>query len=109
MQEALQIARQMGDIWLLGVVLGEWGELALEEHRLDDAAAAFDEALSIAARGNQEVVALARYGLARVAAARGDTTTALAEGKASFALFASMDNRLTEEVKTWLQTISSEG
>src|SRR5579871_1152500 len=108
-KEALQIARQVGDIWLLGAVLVEWGELALEEHRLDDAAAAFDEALGIAAKGSQEMVALARYGLARVAAERGDTTTAREQGKASLDLFESMGNRQTEEVKSWLQTISSEG
>ncbi len=108
-QEALQIARQIGDIWLLGAVLVEWGELALEEHRLDDAAAAFDEALGIASKGSQEMVALARYGLARVAGGRGDTPTALEQGKASLAIFESMGNRQTEEVKSWLQTISGEG
>jgi tetratricopeptide (TPR) repeat protein len=109
MEEALQIARQVGDIWLLGAILAEWGELALEERRLDDAYAAFDEALGIAAKGSQEMVALARYGLARVAARRGDTTTALEQGKASLALFEAMGNRQTAEVKSWLQTISSEG
>jgi tetratricopeptide (TPR) repeat protein/transcriptional regulator with XRE-family HTH domain len=108
-EEALQIARQVGDIWLLGAVLVEWGELALEEHRLDDAAAAFDEALGIASKGSQEMVALARYGLARVAAERGDNATALEQGKESLAIFEAMGNRQTEEVKSWLQAISGEG
>ena len=107
-REALQIARQVGDIWLLGAILVEWGELALEEHRLDAASAAFDEALGITAKGSQEMVALARYGLARVAAERGDNATALEQGKASLALFESMGNRQTEEVKSWLLAISGE-
>lgn len=108
MQEALQIARQIGDTWLLSAILVEWGELALEEQRLNDAAAAFDEALALSAKGNQEMVALARYGLARVAAARGDRAAAWQQGKESLALFESMGNRQTEEVKSWLLTIPGE-
>jgi hypothetical protein len=64
--------------------------------------------LSISARGNQEMVALARYGLARVAAARGDAAAALQLGKESLALFEAMDNRQTEEVKSWLQAMPGE-
>jgi tetratricopeptide (TPR) repeat protein/transcriptional regulator with XRE-family HTH domain len=107
-QEALQLARQVADIWLLGAVLAEYGELALKQQRLDEAFAVFDEALTISAKGNQEVVALARYGLARVAAARGDTAAAHAQGTASLALLESMGNRMTEAVKSWLQTIPGE-
>jgi tetratricopeptide (TPR) repeat protein/transcriptional regulator with XRE-family HTH domain len=108
MQESLQIARQVGDTWLLGAILNEWGELALREQRLDEAFAAFNEVLTLSANGNQEAAAQARYGLARVAAARGDRATALHLGKESLGIFQSMDHRQTEEVKTWLQSIPGE-
>jgi hypothetical protein len=108
MQESLQVARQVGDTWLLSAILGEWGELALKQQRLDDAYAAFNEVLTISANSNQEAVAQARYGLARVAAARGDPANAYQLGKESLTLFESMGNRQTEEVKSWLQTIPGE-
>ncbi len=109
LQEALQIARQVGDTWLLGAILLECGDLALKQRQLDDAFAAFEEARTISSKGNQEVVASALYGLARVAAARGETATAQRQGQESLSLFEAMGHRLKDPVKTWLQTIPGDG
>ena len=105
LQEALQIARRVGDIWLLGAVLIECGELYLKQEQIDEAFATFEEARTISAKGNQETIASSFYGLARVAAARGDMAAAQQLGQESLSLFETMGNRLGESVKVWLQTI----
>jgi tetratricopeptide (TPR) repeat protein/transcriptional regulator with XRE-family HTH domain len=105
LQEALEIARRVGDIWLLSAVLLECGELSLKQQQLEEAFAAFEEARTISAKGNQEVVASSLYGLARVAAARGDLVAAQQQGQESLALFEAMGNRMRDSVKVWLQTI----
>ena len=105
LQEALQIARQVGDTWLLSAILLECGDLSLKERQLDDAFAAFEEARTIATKGNQEAVASSLYGLARVAAARGETVAAQRQGQESLSLLEAMGHRMKDAVKTWLQTI----
>ncbi len=105
LQESLQMARQVGDIWLISAVLAECGELALKQHQLDEAFAAFQEALTVSARGNQEAVASALYGLARVAAARGELAEAQRQGQESLRLFETMDSRVTDTVRAWLKTL----
>ena len=103
LQEALQIARRVGDIWLLSAVLLECGELYLQQDFIKEASAVFQEALTVSALGNQEVVASAQYGLARVATAHGDATEAQRLGQESLRLFESMGNRMKDKVKAWLQ------
>jgi tetratricopeptide (TPR) repeat protein/transcriptional regulator with XRE-family HTH domain len=107
-QEALQMARQIGDNWLLGAVLAEYGELALKQQRFDEAFEAFQEGLSISAQGSQEAVASSLYGLAQVAAARGNPLEARQQGEESLRLFEAMSHRLTDTVKTWLQSIPND-
>ena len=105
LQEALEIARGVGDIWLLGAILNECGELYLKQNRLEEARAAFHESATISAKGNQEVAAAGLYGLARVAGASGDTDEARQKGQESLVLYESMKHRLTESVKTWLNSL----
>jgi tetratricopeptide (TPR) repeat protein/transcriptional regulator with XRE-family HTH domain len=109
LNEALKVARQVEDIWLLSAMLAERGELYIRQQRFDEAFAVFQEALTVSGPGDQTLVAWARYGLARVAAAHGDQATALHLGKESLTLFEAMGNRQTDEVKSWLQTIPGEG
>ncbi len=107
LQEALQVARQVEDIWLLSTVLVESGELFLKQQRVDEAFAGFQEALTISAQGNQDLVASALYGLARVAAARGETAAAAQQGQESLRLFEAMGNRTKDTVQAWLLTLPS--
>jgi tetratricopeptide (TPR) repeat protein/transcriptional regulator with XRE-family HTH domain len=104
-REALEIARPLGDLWLLSAVLNECGELYLEQNRLEEARAAFHEAATSSAKGNQETAASALYGLARVASARGNLDEARQKGQESLAIYESMGHRLTETVKTWLNSL----
>jgi tetratricopeptide (TPR) repeat protein/transcriptional regulator with XRE-family HTH domain len=105
LQEALEIARTLGDSWLLSAVLNECGELYLKQNRLEEAHAAFQEAATSSVKGNQETVASALYGLARVAGARGDLDEARRTGQESLAMFESMGHRLTESARTWLNNL----
>jgi tetratricopeptide (TPR) repeat protein len=105
LKEALEVARRVGDIWLLGAVLLECGDLYLKQRRLDEAFSAFHETLTISARGNQESIASALYGLARVAAARGQLAEARQQGRQSYDIFAAMGNRLRDTVKAWLESL----
>ena len=105
LQEALSLARQVGDIWLLSAVLNERGDLYLKQQRLDDAHAAFSESLAISAEGSQEEVASALYGLARVAAAKGDVAEARRLGRKCLDILEPMGNRLKDGVREWLGAI----
>ena len=102
LQESLEIARKLGDIWLLSAVLTECGELYLKQDRLDEAYTAFHEAAASSVKGSQDAVASALYGLARVARARGNLEEARQQGQASLDIFQSMDHRLKDSVKRWL-------
>ncbi len=92
-----------GNTWVLSAVLLECGELYLYQDSTKEAFAVFQEALTVSALGNQEVVASALYGLARVAAAQGDAMEAKRLGRESLHLFKSMGNRMKDKVKAWLQ------
>lgn len=105
LQEGLSLARQIGDIWLLGAILVECGELYLKQQRLDDAFSAFNEARAAASDSYLESLASGLYGLARVAAARGDLDEARRQGAESLCIFAEMGHRLQETVSAWLAVL----
>ena len=103
MQEALEIARQIGRHRLLCGVLHTWGELYLRQLQWTEAAAAFGELRDIASGINQEYMAVASYGLARAAAGQGNYQEAQRLGQESFQLFETMGNRMAGQVRAWLE------
>lgn len=105
MEEALLLARQIGSHWLLAASLYERGEFDLRQQRLDDAQGAFRETRDIASEGNAEYLALASYGLARVAAAQGDILEAHRLGQEGLAALKAMGHGKASEVKSWLDTL----
>lgn len=107
LQEALAQARLLGDIWLLAAVLVECGEVALKQQQLDEATAAFQEAQAVALNSHLESVASALYGLARIAAMRGDRAEAQQLGQESLRIFSDMGHRLKDTVKDWLANTQS--
>ena len=56
--------------------------------------------------GDQELVALSQYGLARVAAAQNNIEEARRLGEMSLASLEAMGNRNTNEVREWLNTLA---
>ena len=104
-QKHLQTKPERGRIWRLSAVLNERGDLYLKQRRLEEAYAAFSESLAISTEGSQEEVASALYGLARVAAAKGDLVEARRLGWKCLDILEPMGNRLKDTVREWLGTI----
>jgi uncharacterized protein HemY len=108
LQEALEIARQIKRHRLLCEALSMWGELYLKQQQWVQASSAFGEVRDIATEVNQEFQAEASYGLARVAAAQGDSREARALGQASLHIAETIGSRLTVQVRAWLEALPPE-
>jgi tetratricopeptide (TPR) repeat protein len=102
LQESLIVARQVGIPQILAFTLNEYGHLLLLQHQLDAAAAMFRELLSRAPQQNQNLHALASYGLACVAAAQGNRQEALQLGERSATMLEAINNHYARKVRTWL-------
>jgi tetratricopeptide (TPR) repeat protein len=103
LQESLEIARALGRRWLMSETLAEWGELLSRQRHVDRALALFQEAYAIAREIQAPALtAVALYGLARIAAARGDQATARRYGQESVQAFEQMGHEKAREVTQWL-------
>ena len=91
---------------MICVCLYEHGNLYLQQRQIESAETAFDEMLTSIPEGDQELFALARYGLARVAAARGDIAEAKRLGEASITVLEAMGHRNAQEIRSWLTILA---
>ncbi|HEY1352844.1 MAG TPA: tetratricopeptide repeat protein [Ktedonobacteraceae bacterium] len=105
--ESLVLAQQIGIPQITCYILNECGNLYLDQHLPDQAEKNFKEMLANAPEGGQDLIALAQYGLARVAGSKGDVETARQLGAISAAALESMGHRDTSEVKIWVQTLGA--
>lgn len=105
LQEALALARQIGQRWQVGRVLAELGELQLVVEG-ETAVSTFQELFHLARTlQSQELVALALYGLARVAAREGKTAVAQQRGQESLTGLVAIGHHRVHEVRQWLSAI----
>ena len=102
LQEGLELARQIGHPWLICYLLVDWGALHIEQQQLNLASATFQEALQLAQGVNQELVASALYGLARVAAASGENDKARRSGQESLQMYTASGHERANKVEQWL-------
>ncbi len=107
LQETLDLARQIGRPQIIANALYEYGVLLLDQQQVDLAEKLFQEMLIEVPEDSQELLALANYGLGRVAAAKGNILEARRLGEVSTATLEAMGNRTTQEVKEWLDTITN--
>ncbi|MBV9232337.1 MAG: tetratricopeptide repeat protein, partial [Chloroflexi bacterium] len=105
LQESLVLARQIDRPQIIAHALYEYGNLYLDQQRIQAAEAAFHEMLTIIPRGDRELNALARYGLAGVAYVQGNIQEAQKYGEASATALEGMGHSKAEEVRQWLQSI----
>jgi transcriptional regulator with XRE-family HTH domain/tetratricopeptide (TPR) repeat protein len=106
LSESLDVARTIGHPWLVSEALSEWGELLWQQQHVDKASARFQEALAIARKVQvHELVAMALYGLARIAAAHGDRAAGRQQGQESLDAYAAMGHARAREVSQWLATV----
>jgi len=109
-EESLRLARQTHAIRQLSKVLVCWGDVHLHFQRLEEAEAAYQEALSLQASGELDArtKARTRYGLARVAEQRGEMSLARRLGQESLAAYQALGHhQMAAEVNHWMHTLSS--
>ena len=105
-QEGLSIARQIGRPQITANVLNEYGNFYLDQQRIEAAEAIFHEILTTIREGDQDLIALAQYGLARVNAFKGNIQEARKLGEASVASLEALGHRNAEQVRYWLSSIT---
>ena len=105
LQESLNLARKAGRPRITSVALYAYGKLYLDRQQVEAAEITFREMLTIIHEGDQDLQALARYGLARVAGARGDIQAALKLGEDSLSALESIGHRSAKEVREWLDSV----
>ncbi|MHB8598114.1 MAG: tetratricopeptide repeat protein [Ktedonobacteraceae bacterium] len=106
-QEGLELAQQIGTPQIICNGLYEYGNLYLDQQQLEAAYETFCEMQDIIREGDQELVALSQYGLARVAFAKNNIEEAQRLGGMSLELLEAMGNRNSIEVRGWLLTITA--
>jgi tetratricopeptide (TPR) repeat protein/transcriptional regulator with XRE-family HTH domain len=105
LHESLALARSIDNPQIISTAFYEYGNLCLDQKQTKEAEVSFHEMLSSVPEGDQELLALARYGLARTAAAQGDIQDARRLGETSVSALESIGHRNAQEVKEWLNTI----
>jgi len=106
LQESLTLARQLGRPELTCHALYGYGILCLNEHKIAEAEAAFDEMLATISEGDQDLMALAQYGLARTAQRQGNVYETQRLGKASVMALEAIGHRDAKEAREWLDSIT---
>jgi tetratricopeptide (TPR) repeat protein/transcriptional regulator with XRE-family HTH domain len=106
LQESIDLARQIDRPLITAHALNECGNLYLDQGQPERAGDCFREMLATIPEGDQDLLALARYGLARAAAAQGDLVEARRLGEASASALAAMGHHYASEVRAWLDGIN---
>jgi tetratricopeptide (TPR) repeat protein/transcriptional regulator with XRE-family HTH domain len=108
LEEGMALARASGYRWVLSAQLCGWGDVQLAQQRGEAAQAAFSEARFIARQiESQELEAIACYGLARLAASRGEHEQAREQGERSWQLFTAHGLYQAAAVEQWLESLST--
>ncbi len=106
LQEGLTIARHIGRPRITFNALYEYGNLYLNQQQIEATEQIFREMLTTIPVGDQELLALAHYGLARTAAAKGNKQEAQMFGEASVTALEAIGHRNAKEVRDWLNLIT---
>ncbi len=107
LQEGLKIAWEIGTPLIIANILYELGNLYLDKKQVDVAYDTFSEMQDTIREGDQELIALSQYGLARVAAVQNNIEEAHRLGAMSLELLEAMGNRNSIEVRAWINTITA--
>jgi hypothetical protein len=107
LSESLALAQQINIPQITCYILNEYGNLHLDQNLPDLAEKDFHETLTNAPEGGQDFIALAQYGLARVASINGRLKEARELGEQSIAALEGMGRREAREVKTWLNSLQT--
>jgi len=98
----LDLARQIEHHWYISNIQNEWGELHLAQDDRAAAAEAFEEAKRVATQLRcEDLLALALYGLARIAVAEGNLEEAGFLVKESLATLEDIHHHKVGEINSW--------
>ncbi len=104
-QEALDLSRQVGEVWILSSTLSSLGEFYLKLNRIDEANACYAETYALAQEHSlAEIGADALFGLARAASARNSHSEAYSLAEKSLAIYHAVSNNHVkqESVESWM-------
>jgi tetratricopeptide (TPR) repeat protein/transcriptional regulator with XRE-family HTH domain len=104
LQESLALANQESQPHIMCPILCELGDNSLSEGNIGLAGDYFKKMLEHIPPGNQELLALAYYGLARVCVLQGDGETARLYGDKSVMIFETMEHEKVAEVREWMKS-----
>jgi tetratricopeptide (TPR) repeat protein len=104
LQESVALANQVRRPDIICPLLCELGDLSLSEGNTSLAEDYFKKMLEQIPPGDQQLLALAYYGLARVYALRGDRENARLYGSESIAILEEMEHRKIAEVREWMKS-----
>ncbi len=105
LQESLVLAKQINIPQMTANALHEYGNLQVDQRHIKRAEGIFHEMLSIVPEGNQDLLALAQYGLARTSALQGKRREAIDLGRTSVTTLETIGHKQAQEVRAWLATI----
>lgn len=105
--ESLLLARQIGIPQITSSILYEYGNLYLDRQQIKAAEAAFREILITISEEDQDLLALAQYGLSRVTLTQYNIAEARKLGEASVKALEGMGHRSAKEVRGWFDLITS--
>jgi tetratricopeptide (TPR) repeat protein len=107
LEESLALANQISQPHIICPILYEFGEISISEGKTSQADDYFKKMLEQISSGDQEWLALAYYGLARVCALQEDKENARLYGNKSVTIFETMGHRQTAEVREWMKSALS--
>jgi tetratricopeptide (TPR) repeat protein len=106
LQEGLLLAYQLGHPQLICWGLAAWGELHLQQNRLQAAEQVFLQMRDLVPDGSRVLEAQAQYGLARISASQGLLHDAKALARQSCATFEALGHRKRSLVHAFLAKLS---
>jgi tetratricopeptide (TPR) repeat protein/transcriptional regulator with XRE-family HTH domain len=108
LQEGLLLAYQLGHPQLICKGLAAWGELHLQQQRLQAASQVFLQMLELVPDGYRVLKAHAQFGLARIAASQGLLDQAKDLAEQSHATFEALEHRKRSVVQAFLTDLRSD-
>lgn len=106
LNESLLLARQIGRPEIMCNALNEYGNFCLIRDQISTAEKSFQEMLHVIPSDERAWYAIARYGLARVAALQGNLEMGRTLGESSLQILENTGYVHAQEIKTWLESLN---
>jgi tetratricopeptide (TPR) repeat protein/transcriptional regulator with XRE-family HTH domain len=107
LKESLILTQEMGIPQMTAYILNELGILYLSQSRMKDAENSFNMMNTITPENCQDLLALAQYGLARVAATQADYHKSKKLGEACLQILENIGHHKAKEVELWLTSLNA--